>query len=73
MRIGIIEIGEPVPLEENVRFHRSLKFAKFLASKGHEVVFWTSNFSHASKKFLTKDDYHQDWNGIKINYIHGTG
>lgn len=73
MKIGIVEIGEPLPLEKDARFHRSLKFAKYLASKGHNVTFWTSNFSHSQKIFLTDGDHTQQWENVSINYLRGIG
>ena len=73
MRVAIVEIGEPLPLEGNVRLHRSIKFAKFLAEKNHYVTFWTSNFSHANKKFVTDQDYVQNWHDVEIRYLAGKG
>ena len=52
MKISIVEIGEPLPLEENVRLLRYGNFCRYLASKGHEVTWWTSSFSHMPKKHL---------------------
>ena len=56
MRIWIIEIGEPLPLELGVRLHRYGEFSRFLAEQGHDVIWWSSSFSHTPKKhFATKD------------------
>lgn len=73
MRIGIVEIGEPLPLEQDVRLHRSLNFAKYLASQGNEVHFWTSNFSHANKVFVTQKDHEDIWQGVNMHYLKGLG
>ena len=51
MRIWLITIGEPLPMDgDNIRLHRSGMLANILTSKGHEVVWWTSTFDHARKK-----------------------
>ena len=51
MRIWLITIGEPLPIDgANDRLHRSGMLANLLTSKGHEVVWWTSTFDHARKK-----------------------
>jgi len=51
VRIWLITIGEPLPIDSaNDRLHRSGMLANLLASKGHEVVWWTSTFDHARKK-----------------------
>lgn len=51
MRIWLITIGEPLPVDNaNDRLHRSGTLANLLVSKGHEVVWWTSTFDHARKK-----------------------
>jgi hypothetical protein len=51
LRIWLITIGEPLPIDgANDRLHRSGMLAILLVSKGHEVVWWTSTFDHARKK-----------------------
>ena len=51
MRVWLITIGEPLPIDgANDRLHRSGMLANLLVSKGHEVVWWTSTFDHARKK-----------------------
>ena len=51
MRIWLVTIGEPLPVDNaNDRLHRSGMLANLLVSKGHEVVWWTSTFDHARKE-----------------------
>lgn len=50
MNIWLIKIGEPVPLRENhQRYLRTALIADHLAARGHQVLWWTSTFDHASK------------------------
>ncbi|OPY63599.1 MAG: Alpha-D-kanosaminyltransferase [Pelotomaculum sp. PtaU1.Bin065] len=51
MRVSLLTIGEPLPMDgHNIRLHRAGMFAEFLASKGHQVVWWSSTFDHVNKK-----------------------
>lgn len=50
MKLWFTEIGEPLPNEKDVRLHRYGMLTKALAALGHDVVWWTSSFSHAVKK-----------------------
>ena len=51
MRIWLIKIGEPLPIDgTNERLYRTGLLANMLVKRGHEVVWWTSTFDHARKK-----------------------
>jgi glycosyltransferase involved in cell wall biosynthesis len=58
MNIWLITIGEPLPLgiSKDDRLHRTGQFARFLASRGHNVVWWTSTFDHFRKQHHFSDD-----------------
>jgi glycosyltransferase involved in cell wall biosynthesis len=73
MKIWIIEIGEPLPLEKNVRLHRYGEFSKFLVSEGAEVTWWASTFSHAPKKHVLTEDSEVDYEGVRLKLLHGPG
>jgi glycosyltransferase involved in cell wall biosynthesis len=73
MKIWFVEIGEPLPVEENVRLHRYGLFSKYLAAKGHDVTLWTSTFSHAPKKNFFNEDTIKIIDGVKINFLYGDG
>ena len=58
MKIWIVEVGEPLPLEHchNRPYRYSQLFDK-LSSRGHDVIWWASNFSHQHKeKIITDSD-----------------
>ncbi|MGE0763265.1 MAG: glycosyltransferase family 4 protein [Bdellovibrionales bacterium] len=73
MRIWILEIGEPLPLEGDVRLHRYGQFSQFLAKAGHQVTWWTSSFSHAPKKHFAEADQDVTFNGVTLRMIRGFG
>lgn len=73
MKIWITEIGEPLPLETNVRLHRYGQFSRWLAEHGHDVTWWTSSFSHAPKKHFVNSDQDFDYYGAKVRFIKGPG
>ena len=56
MKIWFVKIGEPLPVEENVRLLRTGLFASFLAKKGHDITWFSETFSHAKKKHLYNED-----------------
>ena len=73
MKIWIVEIGEPLPFEDNVRLHRYGMFTKYLAKAGHDVTWWTSTFSHAPKKNLKDADCQLEIDKVRLKLIHGPG
>jgi len=73
LKIWILEIGEPLPLEPNVRLHRYGVFSKWLASQGHQVTWWTSSFSHAPKKNFVNENCQQVVDGVRMKFIFGKG
>ena len=63
MKIWLINPYGPIPIpEEKWREYRFTIFGNNLASLGHEVVWYTSSFSHHFKKQRSKG-----WKDIKIN------
>ncbi|MFC1770980.1 glycosyltransferase family 4 protein [Candidatus Margulisiibacteriota bacterium] len=73
MKIWVVEIGEPLPVEENVRLHRYGVFTKYLAQKGVDITWWTSTFSHAPKKNFKNQNCRENIDGVNINFIYGKG
>ena len=50
MRVWLVKVGEPLPIDRMVRPFRYGVLAQMLASEGHEVTWWTSTFDHVTKK-----------------------
>jgi glycosyltransferase involved in cell wall biosynthesis len=51
MRVWLITVGEPLPLDgSSERLLRTGILAELLVQKGHEVVWWTSSFHHVRKR-----------------------
>ena len=73
MKIWIVEIGEPLPLEKDIRLHRYGEFSKALAQFGHDVTWWVSSFSHAPKKHFVDKDSEIHLNGVRHRFIRGPG
>ena len=73
MKIWILEIGEPLPLEKDVRLHRYGEFSRFLANQGHEVIWWSSTFGHAPKKHFARKDMDFKHGKVTLKLIHGPG
>lgn len=72
-KIWVLEIGEPLPLEENVRLHRYGQFTHFLGEAGQDITWWTSSFSHAPKKHMVEQDCERMHGKAKIQFIKGPG
>ena len=61
MKIWLINPYGPIP-EESWREYSYAMMGRALADAGHEVVWWTSNFSHHFKKFRSSG-----WQDIQID------
>lgn len=73
MKIWVIEIGEPLPIEGDVRLLRYGLLTKAFASFGHEVTWWASSFSHASKKHVCSTDSEITVDNVLLKIIKGPG
>lgn len=73
MRIWVLEIGEPLPLETNVRLHRYGQFTKWLAKQGHEVTWWTTSFSHAPKTNVVNETCDRVVDGVNLRFMFSEG
>lgn len=66
MRIWLITIGEPLPMDgPGTRLLRTGILAGLLAEQGHDVVWWSSTFDHARKR--QRHSYNIEAN-VKPNY-----
>lgn len=73
MKLWFTEIGEPLPIEKDVRLHRYGMFTKALAELGHDVVWWTSSFSHAVKKNVYHENGDLVIDGVTLRILKGPG
>ena len=76
MLVWLVTIGEPLPVQEGAkdRPHRTGLFARLLAERGHDVVWWTSAYDHFRKKHLFPDDHVLRVNDrLEIRMLHGCG
>lgn len=73
MRIWVTEIGEPLPLEPRARLLRYGIMTRHWARQGHDVTWWTSNFSHATRSFVTRGDAVEVVDGVRLRILGGVG
>lgn len=69
----MLEIGEPLPIETDARLHRYGQFTQYLAQRGHDVIWWTSSFSHAAKRQVVERDELRQCFGVQVQFIRGPG
>ena len=51
MKIWILQTGEPLHIDKSgLRPMRAMNLSNALIEKGHDVVLWSSDFDHFSKK-----------------------
>lgn len=72
--IWILQTGEPTPSpkDERVRLFRS-GLLSFYLSKNHEVIWWSSNFDHANKKFRGTENEYNASPKLKILFLKSLG
>ncbi len=73
MKIWFTEIGEPLPVERDVRLLRYGHMTQWLAARGHDVLWWASSFSHAPKKHVATGGTEETLNGVRFHYLDGPG
>jgi glycosyltransferase involved in cell wall biosynthesis len=56
MNVWIIQIGEQLPIGDDIRKMRTLFLAEKLCEKGHSVIWWASSFNHLRKKWYFEND-----------------
>jgi glycosyltransferase involved in cell wall biosynthesis len=72
MRVWQITIGEPLPSDgPNERLLRTGLLANRLASRGHDVVWWTSTFDHVRKRHRFQADQQITYSDrLKVRLLH---
>ena len=56
LKIWILQDTEPLPIDRGVKKMRMWHLTNMLIGRGHEVIWWGSNFDHAAKKKRFKGD-----------------
>lgn len=74
MKIWLITIGEPLPLQPTIRKLRTAYLADELVARDHSVVWWTSAFDHLAKKWIFTQDTEISLNkNLKLIALKGCG
>jgi glycosyltransferase involved in cell wall biosynthesis len=50
MKIWLIQLGEPLPTDGDIRLYRTGVLASKLVERGHTVTWWASTFHHTHKR-----------------------
>ena len=50
--VWLLQIGEPIPVDNTIRKMRTAILADMLSEKGYKVVWWASAFSHQKREML---------------------
>lgn len=73
MKIWFIEIGEPLPVESGKRLLRYGMFTAWLSGRGHDVTWWTCDFSHAMKAHIAPVGEQKLDSGVRLMVLPGQG
>lgn len=76
MKVWLVTIGEPVPIGKSSkdRLHRTGFFAKFIAKRGFDVTWWTSDFDHFNKEDHFGETKEVELgSNLKVILMHGGG
>jgi hypothetical protein len=74
VKIWLVQIGEPLPLNKKVRKLRTAILADRLVSRGHEVRWWASAFDHNLKVTLFPQDQELRLSpGLALHILKGCG
>lgn len=73
MRVWLIQVGEPLPINDHPRLLRTGFTAKLLAKKGHEVVWWASAFDHFKRKIVSTEKQIALQENLKIKLLPSIG
>ena len=56
MNIWLLQTGEPLPIQKNIRKMRTALVADKLLERGHSIYWWSSAFEHQQKKWVAGYD-----------------
>jgi len=71
VRIWLLKDGETLPVQDGSRKMRTWMLAEALAKRGHDVVWWSSTFSHQRKELVARsDDTFPVCDGVILKLLH---
>lgn len=74
LNIWLIQTGEQLPVDKNIRKMRTAILADKLIENGHSVLWWTSAFDHLKKIWVFKRDCEIELKeGLRIKVLKGIG
>lgn len=76
MKIWLLKIGEPVPVDASCRerLHRTGLLSHYLAAEGHRVTWWTSTFDRIRRENVRDRDLDVfPEEGMRIKLLHSPG
>jgi glycosyltransferase involved in cell wall biosynthesis len=76
LRVWLVTVGEPVPLDDGRRdrLHRVGMLAEALVARGHEVLWWTSSFDHFRRKQrFSADTTMSISEGYRVRFLRSVG
>lgn len=74
MRTWIVEVGEPLPIDEDDRPLRCGMLCERLVAAGHQVLWWASTFDHAHKRRrFDQSTTVTVTPGLTLRLLHGPG
>lgn len=73
LKIWLLTIGENLPIKDGIRKERTGMLADKLVERNHEVLWWTSAFSHYQKVWFFQKDTNIKKNGLIIKALKGIG
>lgn len=74
LKIWVVSIIEPLPIERETRLLRYGKLTRYLAERGHQVTLWSSGFSHAPKKHIVSETQTQKLSpNLTLHILKGLG
>ncbi len=74
MKIWLVQLGEPLPMDGPVRLYRTGILAAMLAERGYNVTWWAATFDHTHKRQRQTHDYSVELSAnyrIKLLYAKG--
>jgi len=74
MEIWLLQTGEKLPLQSEVRLMRTGLLAEEIRRRGHKLIWWASSFDHYSKSWIANGDTSITLNnGTQLRLLAGIG